>query len=494
MQAHFFWKGILTDYQLASMLSFRNCGFDVVLWSPEPQDVEKYGIELRNSEEIVPYSIMNNITQRNFHNKDQSGEYEKVAAYSDIFRLKLLKQHSGLWVDCDVFCLKPVEDWLKVYNTAGDVFAGEMYIDGNTIINTGVLGYKNTQVATEISNLSEAIINSGGIVEWGYLGPSHIHGYMVRHNIPPLAEYILYPIRFREWLLSFSTKPEDVAHCLSACQDSLAIHWWNDALDFNGIRQLPKPNSYLGQLFSTIKEIDISGETYSTPVTPTTIADKVDKLKAHKNRIIDRRIQQTQSDLDPDNFFLKKGYVSNTVIKYFDDTELTDEWQNEVYECAYNLFIENNYTRVLDLGTGSGFKLMKYFSKFDTLGIDLPETVNFLKTTYPDRNWSDSFTPVTGYDLLICSDVLEHLLNPDDGINFIKAANPKLIVLSTPDRDLILNNNECDGPPRNPSHCREWNFREFHHYIDQHFNIISHALTSEKNRTQTIIAQGIKKQ
>ena len=178
------------------------------------------------------------------------------------------------------------------------------------------------------------------------------------------------------------------------------------------------------------------------------------------------------------NYGIKEGYIVREENEFFDDTPNTDKWQKAVYEYAKEKLLEYAYKSVLDIGTGSGYKLIKNFEDYDTLGIDLPPTVNWLRKKYPARNWSDKFEPVRNYDLLISSDVIEHIPNPDTLLDLIKNCSPKLIILSTPDRE-VLYKGEHNGPPKNKSHCREWNKSEFYKYISQHMTILDHIVIGE---------------
>jgi SAM-dependent methyltransferase len=192
--------------------------------------------------------------------------------------------------------------------------------------------------------------------------------------------------------------------------------------------------------------------------------------------------------MNNNNFFIKSNYVINSKEIYYNDTDEEDRYQKEVYEAAKELFDNNNFESVLDIGCGSGYKLVKYFSNVKTLGLDVERTVNFLQEKYPTKNWSSNFNPVNGYDLIISSDVIEHIANPDILINLIKDCKPKLIILSTPDRNLLpveVNN----GPPKNLSHIREWSFEEFYQYIGYHFDIIDHYISNKKQATQVIVAK-----
>lgn len=186
-------------------------------------------------------------------------------------------------------------------------------------------------------------------------------------------------------------------------------------------------------------------------------------------------------------YYIKEDYIHRSEAGYFNDTPNTDKWQVEVYALAKTIFQKNNYERVLDIGTGSGYKLISNFKDHYTLGIDVPDTVNWLTNKYPDRNWSSDFSPVKGFDLIICADVIEHLENPDNLLKLIEESRPRHIVLSTPDRNLVYGYDH-NGPPKNKSHLREWAFDEFKNYISTKFVILDHFITNKSQSTQAIVA------
>lgn len=181
-------------------------------------------------------------------------------------------------------------------------------------------------------------------------------------------------------------------------------------------------------------------------------------------------------------------YTHRSVPVHFDDTPSTDGWQKEVYEYAKDVADKNGHNTIVDFGCGSGYKLVHNFQSHSTIGIDVPPTVEFLNKTYPDRQWTSSFEPISNIDLFIASDVIEHMPDPDDLISYIKLCAPKDIILSTPDRNLIVNGwgGHHFGPPGNNAHCREWTFEEFFQYISPHFDIIDHVITNESQATQLI--------
>lgn len=173
-----------------------------------------------------------------------------------------------------------------------------------------------------------------------------------------------------------------------------------------------------------------------------------------------------------------------------------DEAQNEVYKIASIIANLHNLNKIMDIGCGSGFKLLKYFKNKDTVGIDIPEVVENLKELYRDRKWLNSDFRgewIGKIDLVICSDVIEHLIDPDELLTFVKRVNPRFFIVSTPNRDTIdpvKYPTSQSGPPMNKWHVREWSFQEFNDYISKTFKILSHCNTEQGDYSyQTIICR-----
>jgi hypothetical protein len=110
---------------------------------------------------------------------------------------------------------------------------------------------------------------------------------------------------------------------------------------------------------------------------------------------------------------------------------------------------------------------------------------------------SDFDRPPEDHDLIICSDVIEHLKNPEDLLSFISKMNFKLLVISTPDRDKVQSyhfGRLFNGPPSNREHVREWNSAEFKKLIQDHFHIEEQFLckshrTHSDNLCQVVVAR-----
>jgi len=194
---------------------------------------------------------------------------------------------------------------------------------------------------------------------------------------------------------------------------------------------------------------------------------------------------------DRKNYFVHDGYRPRERAIYFDDTQNTDQSQLEVYEFAKEVCDREKLSFVYDIGCGSGYKLMKYFGDRQTVGIDLPRTNDWLKRKYPGRIWQDPDSLAGSdarVDLVIASDVIEHLENPDQLMVTIQNLRPRYIVLSTPDRNLLRVGTH-NGPPANPAHIREWSFVEFGAYVREYFPVLEHFISCAPQATQCVLCQ-----
>ena len=188
------------------------------------------------------------------------------------------------------------------------------------------------------------------------------------------------------------------------------------------------------------------------------------------------------------NYCIKESYTSRRHEKFFNDIGFEDRYQNEVYMLALDYFNKHGLKTILDIGCGSGFKLMKYFNNFKTIGVDLAHTIDKLNSLYPGQDWriSDFSKPfIEPVDLVISADVIEHILDPDVMMNYIREIEWKYLILSTPDRSMLKGGHS--GPPMNPCHVREWSFEEFKKYVGGFFHVVDHIITNKKQSTQCIV-------
>jgi len=193
----------------------------------------------------------------------------------------------------------------------------------------------------------------------------------------------------------------------------------------------------------------------------------------------------------PSNYFIHDGYRHRLRAPNYDATGKDHLWQCEVYQFAREIFDREGLESVCDIGCGSGFKLIKHFREFRTVGIEVAETCCYLRRQWPDRQWmvmdSESRVPFS-VDMVIAADVIEHLRDPDELLLYIAKLAPRYAVISTPDRNLLRFGTH-DGPPSNPTHIREWSLAEFHAYIGSRFEIEEHFISFPAQATQCVLCR-----
>jgi SAM-dependent methyltransferase len=198
-----------------------------------------------------------------------------------------------------------------------------------------------------------------------------------------------------------------------------------------------------------------------------------------------------------ENYFIKDGYRINEINITNDKVSDTNYWnkhrnlaaevyQFPVYEFISKFIKDKNINRVMDIGCGVGRKLThvnKENPSVEIIGIDQEDPIEYCKKNYDFGKWySDDFensqlSETIKSKLIISSDVIEHLINPNLLLDYIKTKLDKdgIVILSTPERDLFRGT-ECNYSP-NKHHVREWNFKEFETYLEsQGFEIIDHFL------------------
>jgi|SRR5579863_755254 len=207
---------------------------------------------------------------------------------------------------------------------------------------------------------------------------------------------------------------------------------------------------------------------------------------------------QARLSFKHNNYFIKQGYLCRSA--YVPDNHAhngIDEAQGEVYQEALNIARACNAQIIGDIGCGSAYKLLKYFGSYYTIGFEVDPNFAYLKTQYPEKRWIYGDFNVTAelpfFDVIICADVIEHLVDPDELLNWIQDLDFNYLVISTPDRDKLClyqvpPEQSQSGPPINPHHIREWSFAEFETYIGQFFKIEKHFHNNVEWMAQVIVA------
>ena len=193
-----------------------------------------------------------------------------------------------------------------------------------------------------------------------------------------------------------------------------------------------------------------------------------------------------------DNYKCNLNENGNRVLQY-NEFPPSKIYQVPAYKHVLNKVTKD--TSILELGSGSGYKLNKYFTEnnFDTYGMDLQHSIDHCKVKYTNGNWFvDNFDQPfpkldKKFDVIISFDVIEHLERPDNFMSKIKQYSDQKtrVFISTPDRNVLYGENEgINGPPFNKLHVREWNFMEFKLFIEYSgFIVVEHIHLPERSRS-----------
>lgn len=190
---------------------------------------------------------------------------------------------------------------------------------------------------------------------------------------------------------------------------------------------------------------------------------------------------------------VRDAYTHQPSPKPYDDRDLKDEWQKEVYLNAQRLAQLNEFKTIVDFGCGSGFKLMGVFADHQTVGVDIEPALSRLRKSYPAREWRDGsiiHPNLLDGDMVICSDVLEHLTEPDLLLEAMAVSPARAFVLSTPALEVLADRGRSPrlGPPTNPGHIYEWTTTEFRALVERHLSVAAHAIVNLTQATQMCIA------
>ncbi len=192
---------------------------------------------------------------------------------------------------------------------------------------------------------------------------------------------------------------------------------------------------------------------------------------------------------------LPPGYIKNPPVAYTMESYWTGQkiadahyYQYQVYAWAMNICRARHYTRLFDFGCGPGIKLKmihRALPELQIVGVDQPDAIRYCQKSHPFGEWhgvdlnAAISVPGPKADLIICADVIEHLVKPEDVLTSIRnsLSDRGSALVSTPDRKRLRGRTHL-GPPPNPSHIQEWSQEEFAALLEDHgFRILDHRHT-----------------
>ena len=236
--ANFFWNDEkkFTIYEYACLQSFVKNGFEVNLYSYDKIKLPK-GATLKNATNILDKQDL-----RKFVHEGKKG---CLAAFSDKFRIHLMKKVRGWYFDCDILCLRHSKYFLELEGK-NDIIVG---LETKNNVNNAILKIEDIQT---LDILLTEIKKSGFVFKWGEIGPNLITKIMKREKKFHLAldQHIFYPLNYKsDFKLLLMPNYNIEANKLT--KNSYTCHNYNQILTRFGIPKniMPPKNSFLYQKF-----------------------------------------------------------------------------------------------------------------------------------------------------------------------------------------------------------------------------------------------------
>lgn len=205
-----------------------------------------------------------------------------------------------------------------------------------------------------------------------------------------------------------------------------------------------------------------------------------------------------------DRYSIRTDYSENLVQATYDPSGDPAYWnenrlqsaasyQWDVYEAAARLVRDRGLKSLVDVGSGPPVKLKSLMpAGLDICLVDQPNTARHAALMLPTAlfcaaNLEGDFPAIDRtFDLVLCADVIEHLVDPDRCLAFMRrlVAPHGLLLISTPERE-SLRGKDCTHCPH-PMHVREWSFAEFGRFLaSRGCEVIDHLLLPQQ-RTSSL--------
>jgi hypothetical protein len=242
--------GRLTYVERVCLAAAAARGHIVNLYTYEGVDGVPAGVIVRDAREIMPD------TQLVRHAQSKSW-----ALGSDRFRLKLLHRRLGVWIDTDVYLLKPLT------TTEADLFGWEndgvaingavLNIAPNSRLLRGMMRYTFSTIAippwwtAEERRKARADALSAGVptaatLPWGSFGPAALTYFIRKYGLESkaLPSDVFYPIHWREASYFYGPAPFIRS---KVTERTVAIHLWNAKIG-RFKREKPPAGSFMAEI------------------------------------------------------------------------------------------------------------------------------------------------------------------------------------------------------------------------------------------------------
>lgn len=239
--------GPLGPYERLCLTSFVRSGFAVQLFTFDDSLPVPPGVVRRMAGDILPAGSV-------FENVHERGTF---AAYSNVFRYRLLQLEDTTWVDADVL-------------SVADELPGTPYLfgdQGGGLVNGAVLHAPSD--SPFLAHLYDVASSTDpGQIVWGQLGPTLITRTIQRFGLEELVQeqQVLYPVHWDDLATLFDPQGADAVE--DGLRGAATVHLWNEILRRAGapVKQVrPPTGSWLDRKFREL-EVDFESSHAHDPV------------------------------------------------------------------------------------------------------------------------------------------------------------------------------------------------------------------------------------
>ena len=224
------WHGSpLSVYERLSLLSFLRHGHKVEIYTYGQLDVPP-GVHLCDASSVLPQSEV-----FSYSRGPQKGSF---AAFSNLFRYKILFEKGGIWADLDFLCLGPLHE-------LPDACLGRMVWESREQLNVALMKFPVGNLICK--TLYEKAKTLGQNIDVGEASNALVSAVLGQGEVPctifPVPAF--YPIHWRETWKLFD--PDETTYCETQVRSSFCVHWWNTAFRYIGLSKeaLPPKGSFL---------------------------------------------------------------------------------------------------------------------------------------------------------------------------------------------------------------------------------------------------------
>lgn len=235
----------------ACLRSFVERGHTTVLHVYEPPVDAPEGIKLVDASQILPGDRIY-----------RYGGTGSPAIHSDLMRYEILRKGLGLYVDTDVYCLKPIMEADYVYGWESNYLINnavlKLPVDSKTLDNLASIRTRTAFIPPWASIRRQTYYRARALVgapvgiesmPWGFTGPRALTYYLRQEGLAQYAAPIdvYYPVHYDQATLLLDSDMR-VADLITP--RTRLLHLSNEKLRHMNLSEIPK-NSPLGELINT---------------------------------------------------------------------------------------------------------------------------------------------------------------------------------------------------------------------------------------------------